>query len=220
MEVVPYLLPGLLLFAVLVLFPFLFNLYISITRYNIMPGTPNPFVGFTNYLKAFSDTKVGLAFRNTALYSLVTVPGQMVLGILVAVLLNSVTRGKITFRTLYYIPVITSWVVVSLIFKYLFQSGKAGLINFFFLSLFRINPINWLQNTWTANFVIWCPGIWKGIGWVMVVFLAGLQSVPQTLYEAAEIDGAGFWKRFFQITLPLVLPVIFFLVIMLLIGSF
>ncbi|RKX79307.1 MAG: sugar ABC transporter permease [Spirochaetes bacterium] len=219
-EVIPYLLPGLFLFALFVLFPFFFNLYISFSEYNIMPGAEKPFVGFANYVKAFTDRKVGLSFRNTVLYSLVTVPGQMVLGILVAVFLNSIGRGKILFRTLYYIPVITSWIVVSLIFRYLFESGKAGLINYFALRLLGIKPISWLQNTWTANFVIWSLGIWKGIGWVMVVFLAGLQSVPKILYEAAEIDGAGFWDRFFKITLPLLQPVLFFLFVNLLIGSF
>lgn len=217
---IPYLLPGLFLFALFVLFPFFFNLYISFSEYNIMPGAEKPFVGFANYVKAFTDRKVGLSFRNTVLYSLVTVPGQMVLGILVAVFLNSIGRGKILFRTLYYIPVITSWIVVSLIFRYLFESGKAGLINYFALRLLGIKPISWLQNTWTANFVIWSLGIWKGIGWVMVVFLAGLQSVPKILYEAAEIDGAGFWDRFFKITLPLLQPVLFFLFVNLLIGSF
>ncbi|MEW5817924.1 MAG: sugar ABC transporter permease [Spirochaetota bacterium] len=220
LEVFPYLIPGMILFAMFVLFPFIFNLYISVSEYNIMPGASSPFVGLSNFIKAFSDPKVGLAFRNTALYSIVTVPGQMVLGILVAVLVNAVTKGKIAFRIIYYIPVITSWVVVSLIFKYLFQSGKAGLINYFILSFLGIKPVGWLENTWTANFVIWSLGIWKGIGWVMVVFLAGLQSVPPTLYEAADIDGAGFRKKFFRITLPLVQPVVVFLLVNLIIGSF
>ncbi|MFZ5827180.1 MAG: carbohydrate ABC transporter permease, partial [Bacillota bacterium] len=122
---------------------------------------------------------------------------------------------------LYYIPVLTSWVVVAFVFKYLFNGGGSP-INYIFRDVLHILPkyVDWLQNPWTAQVPIMSLGIWKGIGWNMVMFLAGLQSIPRELYEAAAIDGAGRMQSFRRITLPLLRPVLLFVLVMLTIGGF
>lgn len=219
----PFLILGLTGVAVFVVFPLIKGIYMSFFQYNVLFPEKSTFIGFDNYVRVFQDGKVYLAMRNTLLYSIVTVPGQWMIGILIAVLINArFIKHKIFFRTVYYIPVITSWVVVSFLFKYLFSSGKYGLINYIFYEKLHLlsQPINWLQNEWTAMLVIWLLGIWKGVGWVMVIYLAALQSIPKTLYEAAEIDGANALQLFRHVTLPLLKPTTLFIIINLIIGSF
>jgi multiple sugar transport system permease protein len=122
----------------------------------------------------------------------------------------------------YYIPVITSWVVVSYLFQFLFSGGSNGIINYLLMHVFHLisEPIGWLQNTWTANLAIWILSIWKGIGWVMVMYLAALMSIPRTLYEAAEMDGAKGTRMFIYITLPLMKPMTAYVLINLINGAF
>jgi multiple sugar transport system permease protein len=215
-----FVLPGLLLYLLFVIYPILKALQMSFFKWSIVPGIPSRFVGMANYARAFQDPVVMLALRNTVAYTLVTVPGQMILALLAALLLNNVTRGKLFFRTLYYLPVITSWVIVSLLFKYIFQSPK-GVLNHLLVNVLRVvqEPIPWLRNAPTAMIPIWCLGIWKGIGWAMVIFLAALQTIPQELYEVASIDGANAWRRFISITLPLMRPTLVFTMVMLMIGG-
>jgi len=212
--------PGLLLYVLFVIYPIAKALQMSFFKWSIVPGTPNRFVGLANYARALDDPVVMLSLRNTIAYTLVTVPGQMILALLAALLLNKVTRGKIFFRTLYYLPVITSWVIVSLLFKYIFQSPK-GVLNHLLVNVLHMvqEPIPWLRNASTAVIPIWCLGIWKGIGWAMVIFLAALQTIPQELYEVAAIDGASAWRRFISITLPLMRPTLVFTMVMLMIGG-
>lgn len=221
LEVLPFLLPGLALFAIFVAWPLAQGLRISFYDWNIMPGAAQKFVGLANYQKAFVDPKVRLALANTLLYVVVTVPGQMFFGLLVAVGLNAVIRGRGAWRTLYYIPVLTSWVVVSFIFKYLFLGGQAP-VNYLLKDILHLIPahVDWLQNRWTAQVPITLLGIWKGVGWNAVMFLAGLAAIPRELYEAAAIDGASRPKTFFRITLPLLRPVLLFVAVMLTIGAF
>lgn len=221
LEAAPFLLPGLLLFAAFVLWPLLQGLLISFYKWNIMPGAEQKFIGMANYRKAFIDPVVRVAIRNTLLYVVVTVPGQMIIGLLVATGLNAAISGKVFWRAIYYIPVLTSWVVVSFMFKYLFSGGGAP-INYILKDLLHVIPnyINWLQNPWTAQVPINLLGIWKGIGWTMVMFLAGLQGIPKELYEAAAIDGASRRHMFWKVTLPLLRPVILFVLVMLTIGGF
>ncbi|MFT9487703.1 MAG: carbohydrate ABC transporter permease [Tepidibacillus sp.] len=219
----PFMILGLLGVAVFVVFPLIKGIYMSFFKYNIMPGAESPFVGLDNYIRAFKDPKFYLALRNTILYGLVTVPGQWIVGIIIAVLINAkFIKYKIFFRTVYYIPVISSWVVVSYLFKYLFADGENGFINFIFYQKLGLlsHPISWLQNEWTALIVIWLLGIWKGVGWVMVIYLAALQGISNTYYEAATIDGANERQIFSNITLPLLKPTTLFVIISLIIGSF
>lgn len=221
LEVLPFLLPGLILMGAFVLFPLFKNIYMSMTDFNILQFKANDFIWLDNYIKAFNDPKVPMIFTNTILYGLVTVPPQIILGLIIANILNTKIKGSFFFRILFYIPVITSWLVVSLIFRYLFESGDGGLINYFVMKLHLIKePIAWFTERWTSNIVIWLLGVWKGIGWVMVIYLAGLQGIDKTLYEAAEVDGANGYQKLRYITIPELRPITFFIVTNLIIGSF
>ncbi len=197
-----FILPGMVLFIVWTLYPLLHSFTMSFTEWNLIK--PSRFIGLENYTRAFNDPIFWMALRNTLFYTVVTVPGQMVLGLAIALLLDGPLRARGFFRTVYYIPVVTSWVVVSLIFTYLYN-GQAGLINWVLRDGLHIidKNINWLGEPLTANLAIASLGIWKGIGWTMVIFLAGLQSVPTHLYEAAAIDGATGLEQVRSITLPM-----------------
>jgi multiple sugar transport system permease protein len=214
-----FLLPGMLLFVAWTLYPLLFSFVMSFAEWNLIK--PSRFIGLENYARALRDPVFWLALRNTLFYTLITVPGQMILGLAVALLLDRPLRARAFFRTVYYIPVVTSWVVVSLIFTYLYN-GQAGLINWALrdgLHLIDKN-INWLGEPLTANLAIASLGIWKGVGWTMVIFLAGLQSIPPELYEAAAIDGSSGWARLRYITLPLIRQTTLFILVLLTIGGF
>ena len=220
-KALPFILPGFVLMALFILYPLLRNVWISFTEFNVIKNEAVRFVGVQNYVDVIKDRHYLTAFRNTLLYTLVTVPGQMFLGLVLASLINSVHRGQTAFKVICYLPVITSWVVVSLVFKYLFMSGSGGLVNYFLMRLHIITkPVAWLQGEWTANLVLWLFGIWKGVGWVMVIYLAALQGVPTSVYEAAEIDGAGRVRRFFSMTLPMVRNTTNYLLTVLTIGAF
>ncbi|HEX8597852.1 MAG TPA: sugar ABC transporter permease [Chloroflexia bacterium] len=214
-----FILPGMLLFVVWTLYPLLHSLTMSFAEWNLIK--PSRFVGMENYTRAFNDPVFWLALRNTLFYVVITVPGQMIIGLGIALLLDAPLRARGFFRTIYYIPVVTSWVVVSLIFTYLFN-GQAGLINWVLRDGVQVidKNINWLSEPLTANIAIATLGIWKGLGWTMVIFLAGLQSVPIHLYEAASIDGATAWQRFRFVTVPLIRQTTLFIMVMLTIGAF
>lgn len=137
----------------------------------------------------------------------------MIFGFLIALALNRKIHGQTAFRLLYYLPVITSW-VFSLIFEYLF-SGYGGLVNY----ILHTN-VSWLSTPATAMIPIYVLGVWKGIGWSMLIFLAGLQGIPTNLYEAAKIDKAGRWNLIRYVTLPLLKPTLMFEMVMLTIGGF
>jgi len=148
------------------------------------------------------------------------VPAQIVLGLAAAVLLDSRMPARALFRTLYYLPVVTSWVVVSLLFRYLFQTDS-GLVNWVLHGVHATGGnIDWLGGRWTAMTALAILGVWKGVGWSMVIFLAALQGVPRELHEAASVDGAGAWSRFRAVSLSALRPVIAFVAVMLVIGSF
>lgn len=222
-QVFPFLILGLLGVGVFIVYPLAKGIYMSFFHYTILNPDSSTFLGLNNYIHAFSDGNFYLSLRNTILYSVVTVPGQWIVGIFIALFINArFIKYKVFFRTVYYIPVITSWVVVSFLFKYLFADGKYGFVNYIFYEKLHLlpSPVSWLQNEWTAMIVIWALGIWKGVGWVMVIYLAALQSIPQNLYEAADIDGAKPFQVFRFVTLPLLKPTTLFIMINLIIGSF
>lgn len=214
-------LPGMALFLLWTLYPLLDALVMSFFQWNPNPRGTSTFLGIANYARALADPIFWQAFGNVVLYTVVTVPTQMALGLAVALLLDRKLAARGLFRVLYYLPVITSWVVVSFIFEYLFNS-QGGLIDWVFGAVLHVIPsdLNWLGSTTLALPMLMILGIWKGIGWNMVVFLAGLQSIPAELYEAAQVDGAAGWARFRYITLPLLRPVLTFVAVMLLIGAF
>jgi multiple sugar transport system permease protein len=222
LEVSPFLLIGLAGASIFVIYPLIKGIVMSFQDYNIIPGAESPFVGLENYKKAFSDPAFAYAVRNTFLNTVVTVPINWFLGLFFAVLINiQFVKYKITFRTLYYLPIITSWIVVAFLFRYLFADGENGLINFALVNLGLVDePISWLQNQWTAMVVIWLFHIWKTVGWTVVIYLAALQGIPKNLYEAASIDGASGIKAFRFVTIPMLRPITAFVIINLVMGAF
>jgi multiple sugar transport system permease protein len=215
-----FLLPGLLLFITFIIGPMAYSLRISFYDWKIVRPENSEWLGLANYIRAISDPIFRRAVLNTIVYTLVTVPGQILVGLLVAVLINQEIRGRPFFRVLYYLPVVTSWVIVSLLFEYMF-SGQAGLINYLLRDVFHLIPENilWLADPVLAFVPIHLLGIWKGVGWSAIILLAGLQTIPAQLLEAAEVDGANPLQRFYTITLPLLRPTIVFLIVVLTIGG-
>lgn len=213
-------LPGYALFLVWTMYPLLDAFAMSFFDWNPNPSATSTFIGLANYTRAFKDPVFYQAFGNVFAYSIVTVLGQIVFGLGVALLLNRKMAARGFFRALYYIPVISSWVVVSFIFSYLFSS-QGGLVNYLLGVVLHLIPTDqdWLGSTTLALPTIMILGIWKGIGWNMVVFLAALQSIPVELYESAQTDGATRWNQFRYITLPLLRPIITFVSVVLSIGG-
>lgn len=216
-------LPGFVLVVLFVVYPLIRGVQMSLFDWNLAAPSQSKFVGANNFVRALTrDPIFWTAARNTVLYAVFTVPSQMVLGLGAALLLNAAVRGRAFFRALYYLPVVTSWLVVSYVFAYLFTDGL-GPVNFLLVNILHVlpQPIDWLHDTWgTAEVPINALGIWKGIGWNMVIFLAALQSIPADLLEAAATDGAGWRQRFRYVTLPLLRPTVLFVSILLVIGAF
>ncbi|MFQ9526868.1 MAG: carbohydrate ABC transporter permease [Eubacterium ramulus] len=219
-QVKALLLPGVMVFALFTIYPIVKLLYMSFLEWDLGSMTSHQFVGLKNYYDVVADKTFRTAFANTLIYALVTVPGQMILGLLAAVLVNEIPRFRVTFRVIYYIPVITSWVIASLIFRYIFNTE--GMLNYLLTNILHLTSVNvrWLDSRFGGLIVAMMLGIWKGVGWNLVVFLAALQNVPQELYESASIDGGNSFQRFFYITLPSIKSTILFALVMLTIGGF
>lgn len=219
----PFVLPGLLLACVFVFYPMFFNIRISFSDYHIVERTIT-WAGLKNYLALFAETgdRLLLAVRNNFLYALVTTPFILLFGMVFAVMVNSLRRTQLFFRTCFYLPVITSWVIVGNVFAYMFNAGGAGLVNYLLKDVFGLLPeyVSWLNRTWTANLVIWLLGIWKNIGWAMVIYIAGLKGIPAELYEAGMLDGASRTQQFWHITVPLLKSTTFYVLVNMVIGSF
>lgn len=219
---IPYLFlaPGFLLFLMLIIYPMLKALQMSFYDWNVVAGAVSDFTGFANYRTAVHDPVFWRAAANSAVYMAFTVPPQIVLGLAVATLLNNKAPGRALFRVLFYLPVVTGWVVVSLLFQYLF--ADRGLVNWMLHDVTHLtnHNVSWLSGRWTGMVAISALGVWKGIGWSMMIFLAALQGVPRDLLESAEVDGAGRWQRFRAVTLPAIWPAAAFVTVMLVIGGF
>lgn len=214
------LLPGLAVFGMFTVYPIFRLLWMSFCDWSFASMLGQSFIGLANYREVLSDGTFWTVFVNSVVYTLVTVPGQMALGLFTAVLINGIKRFGVTFRVINYLPVITSWVIASLVFRYVFNTE--GLLNYFLTNVVHVTSANvrWLDTRWSGLAVAMILGIWKGVGWNMVVFLAALQQVPAELYEAAEIDGCGAWKKFVSVTLPSIRGTVLFALIMLTIGGF
>ena len=215
-----FLLPGFALFFVFFLGPLLYSLRISFFNWNFAHPDRSVFVGFQNYITQLKNPIFHRAVINTAVYTAITVVVKMVLGFLVAVLLNQKIKARSFFRVTYYLPVITSWVIVSLLFTYMF-SGQDGLVNYFLKDVLHVidKDIMWLADPILALVPVILVDIWKGVGWTVVIFLAGLQSIPVELIEAAAVDGANRWERLVKIILPMMRGTLVFLLVVLVLGG-
>ncbi|MFB9279380.1 carbohydrate ABC transporter permease [Cohnella cellulosilytica] len=203
-------------FLFLTLGPILYSLYLSFTEWDIV--NPPKFVGTDNYERVFTgDASFYKSLTVTFYYTFLSVPLQLVLGFAVALLMNQKVPGMRIFRTVYYVPSLVSGVAVSVLWLWIFHPNF-GLLNDV-LGVFGIEGINWLMDVnWALPSLI-LMSLW-GIGGTMVIYLAGLQDIPATLYEAAEIEGANRWHKLRYVTIPMMTPIIFFNLIMGIIGSF
>ncbi|WP_101296806.1 carbohydrate ABC transporter permease [Halegenticoccus soli] len=209
--------PKVLLFSVVLLVPFVGAFWISLHQWEPL-ATQHPFVGLDNYVALFRDPIFWDALVNTAGYSLALIAIDVPIALGLALLLNMNLRGTKFYSAAIFLPVVTSWVVVSLIWSWLYNP-QYGLINAALGTVGLPQP-DWLQSSKTALASIALMSIWKHVGFNMVIFLAGLKGIPDDFYEAAIIDGANRWQRFRYITLPLLKPTSFFVVVVTLIFSF
>lgn len=214
----PFVIPAAALFGVFMIYPIVYSLVYSFTNWPVS-GSPT-WVGLANYGAVLSDPVIPHAFLNALLYMIISVPLQMILGLLAAIGLNKPVFGRGVFRLIYYVPVITSWVVVTYIFQYLFNT-QYGVVNYVLLSLHIVSqPIAWLADPVLALIVAALLGTWKGVGWAMLIFLGALQGVPDELYEASALDGANRWRQLRYITIPHIKSASRFVLVMLTIGAF
>ncbi|WP_274651076.1 carbohydrate ABC transporter permease [Paenibacillus humicola] len=206
-------LAGLLVFALL---PLVMAVVLAFMKWDGFGA--KVFVGFANFAYTFKDPDFLIALKNTTFYTVMVVPGTIIFGILIAVGLNKV-RGKMLYRIFYYMPSITSSVAVAVVFLWIFNSDF-GLINVYLKQWFHIQGPKWLTDTHIVLPSIALLSIWWGVGGNMILFLAGLQGISASYYEAAQIDGASKLQQFRHITIPLLTPTTFFATIVSIIGSF
>jgi len=200
-----FLLPALVLMGITSFLPVIQAFYLSFTNYDFI-GTPS-LIGWKNYEMLWRDRLFWQVLGNTLIYLLFAVPCLVVIPLFLAILVNQKLKGIQVFRAIYYFPVIVSVVVAGIAWKWVYAEN--GILNYF-ISLIAMQPIKiaWLTDPSTSIFAIIAVTIWRGLGYYMVIYLAGLQAIPQDLYEAAAIDGSDGWQRHFDITIPLLTPYI------------
>jgi multiple sugar transport system permease protein len=209
--------PSILVLGTFVILPILYTVFLSLHKVQMLGGINYRFIGLGNFQRLLTDERVGIALKNTAEYVAIVVPTQTILALGLAVTLNSGIRGKNWWRILYFLPTVTSSAVLTLIFMWIYNTN--GLLNNF-LAFLNLPIYNWLGDPSVALKGIMIMNIWSTAPFFMVIYLAALQDIPQTLYEAAELDGANNWEQFIYITLPLLQPVTFFVMAMGIIGTF
>ncbi len=198
--------PGLILLVLFVFWPIVYSIPLALTNYSVIGKTE--FVGFENFIEAFQDRNFITSLINSLFYVIV-VPFIQLFSILMAILVNSNVKGIKLFRTAYYIPVVTSMVAVALIWGWLLNQN--GVVNYVLTSVGLMQErITWLSNQHTALWTLMFITMWKGLGYYMMIYLAGLQSIPKDMVEAAMIDGANRWQSIRKVTIPLLKPYVFF----------
>ena len=211
-----FLLPAFLPLVAFRLFPMVASFVVSLTEWNLL--RPPVWVGIGNYVEVLTDPKFHKALSNTVYYMVGYLPLVLIGALVIAVLLNSRIKGSTFLRGVYFLPVVTSWVVVALLWKWLL-SPEGGIVNYL-LSLVGIDgPGWWTDPNWAMPAII-IASVWKDLGFNMLILLAGLQAIPEHLYEAATIDGANRWHKLRYVTLPLLTPSILFAMILAMIGAF
>lgn len=208
--------PAYVLFTVFLFVPVVWALYLGFTNYDIF--TRSDWVGLDNFAALMENKQFWQALRNTSLFAFEVIPLNIAISIGLALLVNRTIKGISLFRAAYYLPVVTSIIAVSMIWLWLYDP-RNGLFNYF-LEQVGLPAQTWLKDPDLALHSLVLMRIWKGVGWNMVIFLAGLQAIPKPLYEAAAIEGANRWQRFWRITWPLLAPTTFFVFIMAIISTF
>jgi multiple sugar transport system permease protein len=219
-KLTPYLfvLPTIIGLVVFRLGPTAVAAYASFTRWNIR--TPPEFLALGNYSELISTETFWLVTRNTLLFTVIFVPGVMILALVMAMMVNQKIRGIAFFRALYFMPYITAMVAVAMVWRWIFAT-RFGVLNYALTTFFQIaDPPAWLADKTWALPALAIVAIWKQVGFQMLIFLAGLQGIPGSLYEAASIDGASKRQQFFKITWPLLSPITFFIFVITVIDAF
>ena len=210
--------PALIIIGVFTIIPIGYAIYLSFSRVNLLAGTFE-WVGFGNYQIAFNDERLMIALRNTIRYVIIVVPTQTFLALVMASVLNSGVKFQRTFRTIYFLPTLTSSAALTMIFMFLFSVN--GPVNGFLVEWGWIaEPINFVGDINFALNTIMVMNIWSTVPFFMTIYLAGLQDVDASLYEAAAMDGANAWKKFTKITIPTLVPVTNYVLLMGIIGCF
>lgn len=212
-----FLAPVLIILGIFVIAPILYAVFLSFNKVELLGGSHFEFRGLDNFLKVSFDDRAHIALKNTLIYVVVVVPLQTILALVLAASLNAGMKGQKFFRIVYFLPTLTSSAVLTLIFMWMYNQN--GLINHV-LGFFNLPTYNWIGDPSVALIAIMVMNIWATAPFFMVIYLAALQDVPDSHYEAAELDGANALQKFWHITVPNLRPVTSFVVIMGLIGTF
>lgn len=216
LTVLAFLLPSAIPLALFVLGPMVAAAWISLQKWNLL--APMQFIGLDNYLKLLSDPHTADVFLHTVYYIVGYLPLVYVGGLALALALNTALKGRSFLRGVYFLPVVTSWIVVALVWRWLLNPSN-GVVNTV-LGFFGIEgPGWWSDPAWAMPSII-IASAWKDLGFVMVILLAGLQAINPDMYDAAKVDGAGWWRRLFSVTLPLLSPSTFFVLVISLVNGF
>ena len=211
-----FLLPNAVFFVVFLLAPIVYLVYLTFHNGGII--TPAEFVGLDNWRELWGDDLIITAIKNTAYYCLIAIPSVFVIGMVLALCLQKITRGGQVFRSVFYIPTLTPYAIAALIWLFMYQRDFGA------LNVARdrvgLEPLNWLGDTDLVIPSIAMLEVWRGAGFWTLLFLAALLALPKELYQAATIDGANAWQRFIHITLPLMRPTFFFAIVMATIWNF
>lgn len=212
-----FLLPNVIGFLVFTLIPILVAFGLCFVKWDF--ANPMEFVGVRNFLKLFRDDGFQISLWNTLYYTVVSVPSTIIIALFLAVILNQKLKGIKLFRTIYFFPYISSMVAVAVVWNMLYHPSM-GPINNFLRMIGIQNPPGWTTSVVWAMPAVIIMSVWKQVGYYMVIYLAGLQNIPEQLYEAATIDGATWWQKFRYVTVPMLSPATFLITMLLIIGSF
>ncbi len=212
-----FILPNFIGFLCFTLIPVLFSFGLSFLQWD--SANPIKFVGFDNFAKMLQDSTFKISFVNTLYYTIGTVSFTLIASLVLALILNKNIAGRVFFRSVFFFPYVASLIAVAVVWNMLFHPDM-GPVNSLLVSLGVKNPPRWSASVdWAMPTVIGLS-VWKGMGYYMIVYLAALQGIPKELYEAAVIDGANPWQQFKHVTVPMLTPTTFFVVMMLVISSF
>jgi ABC-type sugar transport system permease subunit len=217
-KLLPYLLvtPYIIHLLVFVAFPVIFSIYLTFNKWNII--SPMEFIGLGNFIRVFQDALFFKAIYNTLKFLIVHIPLQIVVALLLAEILNQKIKFRAFFRAAFFLPVVVSGVVVSMLWQQLY-GFDSGILNRLLLTI-GLGKVGWLVDPDVAMVSIAIMATWKNVGLYVILFLVGLQTVPPQYYEAADLEGANHWQKFWYITLPMINPTIFMVVILSTIGGF
>jgi len=217
-KLLPYLLvsPYIIHLLVFVAFPVVFSIYLTFNKWNII--SPMEFIGLGNFMRVFQDGLFFVAIYNTLKFLIVHIPLQIIVALLLAEILNQQIKFRPFFRAAFFLPVVVSGVVVSMLWQQLY-GFDTGILNRL-LTTIGLGKVGWLVDPDVAMVSIAIMATWKNVGLYVILFLVGLQTVPPQYYEAADLEGANHWQKFWYITLPMINPTIFMVVILSTIGGF